>query len=619
MSSPTRDPVCGMMPDPGRRFSAGHDGVTYLFCSSYCRDAFVARPEPFLAAQAPTALADDPSRRRIAYFSMEIGIDPRLPIYSGGLGVLAGDTLRSFADLRMPAVGVSLLYRRGYFRQTLDAAGNQREHPVEWNPADALRLLPAVVTVAIEGRPVTVRAWQYEVRGVTAWTVPIVLLDTDVEQNAPVDRELGAWLYGGDQRYRLAQEIVLGIGGIRMLRALGYRAVERFHMNEGHASLLALELLREQSGGSPLVNSIDAVRRQCVFTTHTPVPAGHDQFPYELVAAVLGSVVPLDELRMLGGQEQLNMTRLALNLASYVNGVAKRHGEVSQQLFPGYAIDAVTNGVHSFTWTCDAFRRLYDRRIPGWAGDPFLLRHAIKIPSEEVWAAHLEAKGQLLEEVRRRTSRSLVSDALTIGFARRATAYKRADLVFRDTTRLVSVARQAGPLQLVFAGKAHPRDEPGKDLIRRIFHAADAMKHEVAVVYLEDYDIALARVLTSGVDLWLNTPLRPLEASGTSGMKAAHNGVPSLSVLDGWWIEGHVEGMTGWSIGRGPGAPAGDPEEESQHDAADIYEKLERLIVPLFYRERAAWIDVMRRAIALNASFFNSHRMVQQYATNAYV
>ncbi len=619
MTSPRRDPVCGMTPDPGQRLSATHGGETHLFCSSYCRDVFRAQPERYLAAQATVPLADDPSRRRIAYFSMEVGIDPRLPIYSGGLGVLAGDTLRSFADLKMPVVGVSLLYRRGYFRQTLDAAGNQHEHAVEWNPADVLRPLPTVVTVTIEGRPVAVRAWEYEVRGSTGWTVPLILLDSDVEQNTAGDRELSGWLYGGDQRYRLAQEIMLGIGGVRMLRALGYRDVERFHMNEGHASLLAVELLREQPDAGPLVRSIDAVRRQCVFTTHTPVPAGHDQFPYELVDAVLGGVVPLDELRMLGGQERLNMTLLALNLASYVNGVAKRHGEVSQQLFPGYAIDAVTNGVHSFAWTCDAFRRLYDRHIPGWARDPFSLRHAINIPPGEIWQAHLEAKGALLEQVRRRTSCALSVETLTIGFARRATAYKRADLLFRDPGRLANVTRQAGPLQLVFAGKAHPRDEPGKDLIRGIFRAAEAMNHEVAVAYLEEYDIELARLLTSGVDLWLNTPLRPLEASGTSGMKAAHNGVPSLSVLDGWWIEGHVEGMTGWSIGRGPDVPPGDAEGESRRDAAELYEKLERVIVPLFYRERAGWIDVMRRAIAFNASFFNTHRMVQQYAANAYV
>jgi starch phosphorylase len=310
------------------------------------------------------------------------------------------------------------------------------------------------------------------------------------------------------------------------------------------------------------------------------------------------------------------MTHLGMSMSRYVNGVAKRHAEVSREMFPGQPIGAITNGVHSRTWTCDSFKELFDRHVPGWANDPAALRSAVGIPTAEIWEAHIRAKGRLLDEIRTRTGVSLAPDAFTIGFARRATSYKRADLVFRDPERLAGIAREVGPIQLVFAGKAHPRDEGGKEVIRRVFAAADRLRGRVPVVYLENYDLALAGLLTAGADLWLNTPRRPLEASGTSGMKAAHNGVPSLSTLDGWWAEGHVEGVTGWSIGRTDADPGRDADAE---DADDLYRKLREVVVPLYYRDRDGWVGVMRHAIALNASFFNTHRMVQQYAANAYV
>jgi starch phosphorylase len=446
----------------------------------------------------------------------------------------------------------------------------------------------------------------------------LILLDTNVDENAPPDRELTAFLYGGDERYRLAQEIILGMGGVRMLRALGYNQLERFHMNEGHASLLVLELLRERRGQGAEEWDFHGVRSRCVFTTHTPVPAGHDQFSYDLVKGVLGETIPVEMVQMLGGKNRLNMTLLALNLSRYVNGVAKRHGEVSQEMFPGYSIDSITNGVHSFTWTCDSFKKLYDRHIAGWVNDPFSLRYAVSIPKGEIWDAHVEAKGRLIDEVHRRTGMSLKPDMLTIGFARRATLYKRADLVFSDPGQLMEIASTVGPIQLVFAGKSHPKDDPGKDLIRRVFHFARQLKDQIPIAYLENYDMELGKLLTSGVDLWLNTPLRPLEASGTSGMKAAHNGVPSFSTLDGWWIEGHIEGVTGWSIGPGPQDLHGQ-DAANEQDARELYHKLRTVIAPMFYRDRDRWIDIMRQAIAFNASFFNTHRMVQQYAANAYV
>jgi len=547
-----------------------------------------------------------------------VAVDPSMPTYSGGLGVLAGDTLRSCADLKIPVVAVSLLYTKGYFDQRLDEWGNQQECPVVWEPSSFVRPLPGTIQVPIENRSVTVRAWQYDIKGSVGYAVPLILLDTDVDENAPPDRTLTSVLYGGDERYRLAQEVILGIGGLRILRALGYTQLQRFHMNEGHAALQALELLREQREVGADVWDFQGVRNRCVFTTHTPVSAGHDQFSYDLVKGVLGEPVPVDLIRMLGGKDRLNMTLLALNLSQYVNGVAKRHGEVSQEMFPGYSFDSITNGVHSFTWTCDSFRKLYDRHIPGWADDPFSLRYAISIPKSEIWQAHVEAKAQLIGEVKRRTHVALEPNVFTVGFARRATLYKRADLLFSDLNQLMEIAATVGQIQYIFAGKAHPKDNQGKELIRRVVQFARQLRDRVTIIYLENYDMELGKLLTSGVDLWLNTPLRPMEASGTSGMKAAHNGVPSFSILDGWWVEGHIEGVTGWSIGPAA-ADRSIPDSADDRDARELYEKLRRVIIPMFYQDRERWIDVMRQSIAFNASFFNTHRMVQQYSAHAYV
>jgi len=562
--------------------------------------------------------------RRIAYFSMEVGLDARIPTYSGGLGILAGDTLKSCADLKIPVVGVTLLYRKGYFTQKIDAQGLQREEPVVWNPDELCRPLDPMVSVMVGGRQVTIRAYQYDVRGISGYHVPLLFLDTAVDENAPADRDLTSSLYGGDDRYRLAQEMILGVGGVRMLRALGYRNLERYHMNEGHASLLTLELLREQAPPGSRAWNFDQIRDRCVFTTHTPVPAGHDRFPYDLVREVIGASPRIEAVKQLFCPDRLNLTQLALSLSGYVNGVAKRHGQVSKEMFPGYSIESITNGVHALTWTCDSFRHLYDRHIPDWASDPFALRYAISIPNEEVWQAHQEAKQRLIDEVNRRTGAGFRLETLTMGFARRAAKYKRHDLIFHDPSALLEIARTVGPLQIVFGGKAHPKDGPGHDLIRKVIQSARQFKEEVKVAFLENYDMDLAKLVTSGVDVWLNTPLRPLEASGTSGMKAAVNGVPSFSVLDGWWIEGHVEGITGWSIGPNPlRAPGAEGFQErpgvNEEDARDLYRKLRTLLAPAFYGSREKWVDIMRITIAFNASFFNTHRMVTQYAANAYL
>jgi starch phosphorylase len=618
MNDVWKDPVCGMTVLAEKGLATLYGGQTVHFCSEYCRNKFLAQPERHFAALVSPSFDEAKEHRRVAYFSMEVAVGSSMPTYSGGLGVLAGDTLKSCADLRVPVAGVTLLFRKGYFDQRLDEGGGQQERPVEWNPAHFLQPLSEMVQVEIEQRSVRVRAWQYNIVGLSGYVVPLVLLDTNVEGNDDADRSLTDYLYGGDQKYRLAQEIVLGIGGVRMLRALGYGGIEKFHLNEGHASLLVLELLRGRKDAQPDGTDFERVRNQCVFTTHTPVPAGHDKFGYDLVEDVLGQVVPFEVLQMLGGEDRLNMTLLALNLSRYVNGVAKRHEEVSREMFPGYPINHITNGVHSWTWTCDGFKTLYDRYIPGWANDPAMLRKALSLPKDEVWAAHAEAKDRLLLVVKERTGIALSADALTIGFARRATQYKRADLLFSDVQRLLDMVRRGYPLQFVFAGKAHPRDDGGKELIRRIVAVARQTGDQIPIVYLENYDMDLARQIVSGSDLWLNTPQRPLEASGTSGMKAAHNGVPSFSTLDGWWIEGCLEGQTGWAIG-GQEAGAADDDSINRRDAEDLYQKLENVVAPLFYQQRQRWLDVMRQAIALNASYFNTHRMAQQYVTNAYL
>jgi starch phosphorylase len=548
---------------------------------------------------------------------MEIGLEAEMPTYSGGLGVLAGDMIRSAADLKIPLVAVTLLHRKGYFYQRLDPTGWQSEEPAEWVVDDFLTEMPHRVAVTLEGRTVQLRCWQYEVTGVSGFTVPVYFLDSDLLDNTDWDRRLTHFLYGGDQRYRLCQEVILGIGGVRMLRALGYDNIARFHMNEGHASLLTLELLDEEvhTAGRQAIthDDIAAVRQQCVFTTHTPVPAGHDQFPLELVDRVLGRREVFDMKEVFCCEGLLNMTYLALNLSHYVNGVAKKHGEVSSHLFAGYVIDSITNGVHAATWVADSFQRLYDHYIPGWRQDNFSLRYALSIPKPEVWQAHMQAKKQLIHYVNRETNVGMDVDVFTLGFARRATAYKRADLLFTDSERLKRIAAQAGPLQVVYAGKAHPQDQGGKDLIKRIFQAKEVLKRDLKIVYLQNYDMALGKLMTAGVEVWLNTPQPPLEASGTSGMKAALNGVPSLSVLDGWWIEGRIEGITGWAIGE-------DSQEGGDRSkvVSSLYDKLEHVVLPLFYRERERFLEVMLHAIALNGSFFNTHRMMQQYVLKAY-
>jgi starch phosphorylase len=553
-------------------------------------------------------------RTPVAYLSMEIAVTPAMPTYSGGLGVLAGDTLRAAADMGLPLVAVTLAHRCGYFRQHLDQNGNQTEEPQPWQPETILSPQGPTVRLMIEGRTVAIRAWRYDLEGVGGHAIPVYFLDTDLEENDPNDRRLTDRLYGGDGDHRLRQEAVLGMGGARILDALGYVPVV-YHMNEGHAALLTVALLEQERHGGNIDNAsdedIDSVRQRCVFTTHTPVPAGHDRFSPEQAYRILGHD-RAHLLERIGAFHDglLNLTYVALRFSRFVNGVAMQHGKVSREMFPDYAITAITNGVHAGTWTSPAFQAAFDRHMPRWRYDNLTLRYAIDIPEEDIAAAHAESKQSLIAAVKDRIGVELRPDIFTLGFARRAATYKRSDLLFQDPERLVRIAHEFGGLQVVYAGKAHPADEPGKAMIRHVIELARQLNSDaLKIVYLENYEWTLGALLTGGVDLWLNTPKRPYEASGTSGMKAALNGVPSLSILDGWWIEGWIEGVTGWAI-----ADHDDPAGE----AASLYDHLEQTILPLYIHQPDQWRRIMRSTIALNGSYFNTQRMLEQYVLNAY-
>jgi starch phosphorylase len=564
-------------------------------------------------SDAPSFEAPDLTHRSIAYFSMEIALSPALPTYSGGLGMLAGDTLRSAADTAAPMVAVSLVHRRGYFRQHLDDAGQQTESDVPWSPETTLPSANQLLALTVQGRQLLVRAWRFDVIGVTGHIIPVFLLDTDVEGNDEWDRHLTDHLYGGDSYYRLCQEVILGLGGIALLNALGCKP-DVYHMNEGHAALLTIALLEERLAGKPLREAteadIQAVGQQCVFTTHTPVPAGHDQFGLDHRYQVLGH----DRAGAIDASGALhnglmNMTYLALRFSRYVNGVAMQHGKVSQKMFPEYKVYSITNGVHAATWLSESFQELLDKEVANWRTDNRYFRSVYGIDPARITACHVKNKHRLFATLAKRTGHYFNPNILTLGFARRVATYKRASLLLHDPARLVSIAQKIGGLQILFAGKAHPADTAGKGLIREVYEAAAKLNSSaLKIYYIENYDWELGALLTQGVDVWVNTPRRPYEASGTSGMKAALNGVPSLSILDGWWIEGCAEDTTGWAIEDGANEEA---------EANSLYEKLEKRIAPL-YANPTAWACIQQHCIGINGTFFNTHRMLSQYFANAY-
>ncbi len=555
-------------------------------------------------------------RTDIAYFTMEIALGVDLHTYSGGLGVLAGDTARAAADLSLPIVFVSLVSHQGYTRQAIDG-GRQIDMPDPWEPERYCQPLDAMVAVQLEGRRVWIRPWLFVCTGPAGHSVPVILLDTDIDQNDPRDRVLTDRLYGGDASYRLKQEAILGIGGTRMLHALGFD-IRTYHLNEGHAALLSLELLQRfpraanhNHNGASLYDD-DRVLEHCIFTTHTPVEAGHDRFPYSLVETVLDGFIDQRELHRYAGEEDCNLTRLAFNLSGFVNGVAKRHATTTRQMFPGYTVDAITNGVHATTWIHRALAEELTKVVPDWTAEPDALVAADQISDDALATAKQVAKAELIDLVHETTGEKLDPDLPIIGFARRMTGYKRPALILSDLERLRSIAAKH-PFQIVWAGKAHPADTPGKDIIQSIIAAGDVLGDSVISAYLPNYDFSIAGTLVAGADIWLNTPRPPMEASGTSGMKAAMNGTLNLSVLDGWWIEAWIEGVTGWSVGED-----GDAGTDKEH-AASLYDKLEKLILPLYAKDRAKWLWMMKQSISKIGSRFNSRRMMRRYTTDAYL
>jgi starch phosphorylase len=587
------------------------------------------------------------TERTIAYLSFEFGLHASLPIYSGGLGILSGDHTKESSDLGLPFVGIGFLYPQGYFTQRLNADGWQEAIREKLNFALA-PILPAkdqhgnqvIVRVELPGRSVSAQVWRIQVG-----RVPIFLMDTDIDANAPHDRDLAAQLYGGDREMRLIQEYLLGIGSVRALRALGYHP-SVWHLNEGHCAFSVLERAREfVQQGMTFDQAREAVRATTVFTTHTPVPAGNDTFAFDLIEKYFANFwkqlgITREQFFDLARQylpwgAEFSMTVLALKFAGAANGVSELHGQVARKmwhfLWPQRAehevpIGHITNGVHTRTWLAVELHDLFDEYLPpNWRehiDDPALWEHIERIPDERLWHVHCTLKARLLELARAKTGVTLAPDALTLGFARRFATYKRATLIFRDLERLKRILRAPSrPVQILFAGKAHPDDNPGKEFIRYIVQLSRQADFAGRIVFLEDYDINLARALVQGADVWLNTPRRPLEASGTSGQKAALNGVPNFSVLDGWWREGFVRGVNGWAIGDDRAWD--DANAQDAADAESFYTTLEHEIIPLFYERDAnavprAWVRVMKNAIKTIAPRFSTMRMVKEYVTRYY-
>ena len=594
--------------------------------------------------------------RSIAYFCAEFGLHNSVPIYSGGLGVLAGDHCKSSSDLGVPLIGMGLYYQKGYFDQKLNLEGMQEDSDEQFDVANTpLERVygparePFLTTVRTFGRDIHVTAWRMRVGRVTVY-----LLDTNLEQNAVDDRDLTSKLYTGGPDVRLRQEWILGVGGVRVLRAVGVDPAA-WHANEGHAAFMLVERVREHcAAGVPFDAAVEQVRSCSIFTTHTPVPAGHDAFDFAKVEQCAGSVwtemgIDKDAFCEIGrhptdNRDQFQMTVCALRLSRYVNGVARKHGEVSREiwasLWPQHdhasvPIGHVTNGVHKATWMARELMDLFDHEFGHeWhlrVGDPAFWERVLDIDDAKLWHLHVELKTGMMtfvrEEARRRWARHwkeashvvgagtlLNPNALTIGFARRFATYKRANLIFQDAERLRTLlVNPSQPVQIIFAGKAHPADAPGKDVLKSVYAFTRDSRYEGRVAFIEDYELHLAHRLVQGVDLWMNLPRVPLEASGTSGMKAALNGVPQLSTLDGWWHEGY-DGLNGWAI-----PPASSRAAPDDWDAEHLYRLLEEQVVPLYYErdERGiphGWLQKMKHAIRVAGQQFTSRRMLQNYS-----
>lgn len=556
------------------------------------------------------------SQYTIAYFSMEIGIRNSIPTYSGGLGILAGDTLKSCADLEIPIIGITMLNEHGYFFQQIDQDGNQIAQPTNWAVNDYLELTPIQTTIKIQNRNVHIQVWKYLITGETGFAIPIYFLDTNLASNDEFDRHLTSHLYkGGDLDYRLSQEMVLGIGGFEIIEKLGFDHIHKYHMNEGHSALLTLKLNHQLCNSKTL--ACNNIKPHCVFTTHTPVDAGHDQFPIDLAKRYLQHYVDNFPPEVIVNNN-LHMTMLALHSSGFVNAVSQMHAEVSQQIFPGFNITPITNGIHPGSWVSKPFASVFDKYAPQWKIKPDTLSDIKNASCQEISDAHYSNKKKLIDFVNQLSNVGMDNDYFTICFGRRITNYKRPYLILLNPDRIAQI-NNIRPIQIIFAGKAHPNDHEGQAHIKKIMQIKNQFKNDIKITFLENYNVKVAKLMTQGADLWLNTPIPKMEASGTSGMKAAINGVPSLSTIDGWWAEGWQEDVTGWSINnpdeKTNGMSLGDL---NQIHANIIYDKLEKNIVPTFYNHHDRWVEIMKNCITKNGTTFNSHRMVQEYLDQAW-
>ena len=555
---------------------------------------------------------------QVAYFSMEIMMESDIPSYAGGLGVLAGDLLRSCADMEVPAIGVSLVYSGTVYAQAIQRDGTQVFREVDWRKMEQFTKLPYRITLRLKGEDVRVGCWRYDFVGLHGFVVPAYLLDTNLEENSEWARSITTNLYEDKWELRFAQEALLGVGGVKMVRELGYHRIKTFHMNEGHSTMVSLALLEENEYVD------DRVRQQCVFTTHTPIPEGHDKFDYTLAHSVAETYIPW-HIKKIASEDIFSMTHLGMNMSKMSLAVSRKHRAVTEHIFPGHSFGYVTNGVHHRSWIGHFQQDLYQKYMPGFLDDPMLLAGSDRVPDEALWETHQTAKRELLGYVNKHLiSHSPMSTGvdhtfhddfedsiLTIAIARRPVPYKRPLLLYKDVERLRALGKNK--LQIIQCGRGSPTDENAKKIIDEIIDISRALHGDVRVDYLENYSPKIARLLVSGVDVWLNTPMQPLEASGTSGMKAAMNGVLNFSVPDGWWIEGYIAGVTGWAIGDGSHRGGG-----RQLDAESLYEQLGGQVVPMFYNDQDRFLSMMINSIALNGSFFNTQRMMQEYVTKTY-
>jgi glycogen phosphorylase len=543
----------------------------------------------------------------VAYLCLEFGLKPEIKTYCGGLGILAGDTIKSAADLGLNMFGVSILYKKGWFKQQIEASGEQQELEDLWNYEQYLMPVDLDYSLNIAGEKVKVKVWKYEVIGITGHSAPVYFLDTDLPENSEKMRKISENVYPSDKQVRIAQEMLLGIGGVQILELLGHNNIQNYHCNESHSIFACLELKRK-------LGSWDEVKKRLVFTTHTPLATAHTNYSKQVLQETLGDfyVYLPDHLWL---QDAMNMTSLALFSSKFSNGVSKRHNLVTSQMYPDYKIDSITNGIHVNTWVSKPFSELFSRYVLNWQESPENLKLCAVISASEIAWAHEAAKQSLFQYIYSKQNILLDPKVFTIGFARRMVGYKRANFIFTNYERLLEIAKKMGGLQIVFSGKAYPNEPNGEEMVKQIYNLSKMENKFLKIVYLQDYNMEVGHLMTSGVDIWLNNPIVPLEASGTSGMKASLNGVPNISTMDGWWVEGWTEGVTGWALGENEMSE----EKLSEAQLKDLYDKLENVIIPLYKDNFEDWLKIQRNCIAINASHFNTNRMLNEYLIKAYL